>query len=202
MLHHKRLKPPAQNYPANEWNIIETKYSPEFVAQMESVMALGNGYLGMRGSPEEGGPCVENGTFINGFYESWPISYGEEAFGFARTGQTLLNVTDSKIIKLIVDDEPFWLAVANLRHYERTLNMKSGTLDREVLWETPSGNRVRIKSRRLISFLQRHVAAISYEVTLIDTAASVVISSEMFAAQPGEQKDEDDPRQSTFFRNL
>jgi alpha,alpha-trehalose phosphorylase len=202
MLHHKRLRPPGQDYPPNVWGVIEKTFREEFIAQMETVMALGNGYLGMRGTPEEGGPCVENGTFINGFYESWPISYGEEAFGFARTGQTLLNVTDSKIIKLIVDDEPFWLAVANLRHYERTLNMKSGTLDRELLWETPSGNRVRIKSRRLISFVQRHVAAISYEVTIVDTAASVVISSEMFATQPGEQKDEDDPRQSKFFRSL
>ena len=89
---------------------------------------------------------------MNGFYESWPIVYGEEAYGFARTGQTMLNVTDSKIIRLFVDDEPFELARANLRHYDRRLNMKSGTLDREFLWETPSGKQVRIKSRRLISF--------------------------------------------------
>ena len=47
---------------------------------------------------------VENGTFINGFYETWPIVYGEEAYGFAKTGQTMLNVTDSKIIKLFVDE--------------------------------------------------------------------------------------------------
>ena len=56
--------------------------------------------------------------------------------GFARTGQTMLNVTDSKIIRLFVDDEPFGVASANIRHYERRLNMKSGTLDRE----RPLGN--------------------------------------------------------------
>jgi alpha,alpha-trehalose phosphorylase len=104
----------------------------------------------MRGAFEEGGPSVQNGTFVNGFYESWPIVYGEEAYDFARTGQTMLNVTDSKIIKLFVDDEPFWLANANVRRYERQLNMKSGTLDRDILWETPSGKLVRIKSRRLV----------------------------------------------------
>src|SRR6266516_5704696 len=176
MLHHKRLRPPSHDYPPDEWSLVEKSFRPEFVAQMEAVLALGNGYLGMRGGPEEGSPYVQNGTFVNGFYESWPIVYGEEAYGFARTGQTMLNVTDSKIIKLFVDDEPFWLASANIRHYDRQLNMKSGTLDRELLWETPSGKQVRIKSRRLISFRQRHVAAISYEVTLLNVEAPIVIS--------------------------
>src|SRR6185436_18619962 len=105
MLHRARLKPLVHHYPPNEWNVIEKRFNSKFIAQMESVLAVGNGYLGMRGSPEEGGPSVQNGTFLNGFYESWPIVYGEEAYGFARTGQTMLNVTDSKIIRLIVDDE-------------------------------------------------------------------------------------------------
>ena len=114
MIHHERLRPPSHDYPADEWNIIEKGFHPEFLAQLETMLALGNGYLGMRGCPEEGGPNAENGTFINGFYETRPIVYGEEAYGFAKTGQTILNVTDSKIIKLFVDDEPFWLPNAHL----------------------------------------------------------------------------------------
>src|SRR5215467_11445312 len=121
MLRHDRLKPSLQDYPPQEWSVLETSFHPEFMAQMETVLALGNGYLGMRGSPEEGSPCIQDGTFVNGFYESWPIVYGEEAFGFARTGQTMLNVTDSKIIKLFVDDEPFGLDTAHLCHYTRQL---------------------------------------------------------------------------------
>src|SRR5213594_4456959 len=154
----------------------------------------------MRGNPEEGSPSVQNGTFVNGFYESWPIVYAEEAYGFARTGQTMLNVTDSKIIKLFVDDEPFGLADANIRHYDRRLNMKSGTLDREILWETRSGMQVRIKSRRLISFQQRHAAAIFYEVTLLNGAAPVIISSEMQSPQSGDRERPDDPRQTKIFK--
>ena len=196
MLHHERLKPPNQDYPPNVWNLIEKSFRPEFVAQMETVLALANGYLGMRGVHEEGGPFVQNGTFVNGFYETWPIVYAEEAYGFARTGQTMLNVTDSKIIRLFIDDEPFWLPSATLRHYERRLNMKSGWLDRELVWETASGKQVQIKSRRMVSFLQRHVAAISYQVTLLNAAAPVVISSEMVLPQPREQDRENDPRRA------
>ena len=96
--------------------------------------------------------AAENSTLVNGFYETWPIVYAEDAYGFAKTGQTILNVTDSKTIKLFVDDEPFWLSHAHLLKYDRRLNMKSGTLDREVIWQTPAGKHVQITSRRLVSF--------------------------------------------------
>src|SRR6516162_5504292 len=194
MLHHERLRPPSHDYPADEWNVVEKGFRPEFLAQLESMLALGNGYVGMRGCPEEGGPNAENSTLINGFYETWPILYGEDAYGFARTGQTICNVTDSKIIKLFVDDEPFWLPDANLLSYDRRLNMKSGTLDRDILWETPSGKQVSIKSRRLVCFSNKHVAAISYTVTLLNAEAFVVISSEMASNEPSSIADSNDPR--------
>ena len=199
MLHHERLRPPPHDYPADEWNVIEKAFHPEFLGQLETILALGNGYLGMRGCPEEGGPNAENATLINGFYETWPIVYAEDAYGFAKTGQTICNVTDSKIIKLFVDDEPFLLAGARLLSYDRRLNMRSGTLDREILWETPAGKRVSIRSRRLVSFENRHVAAISYCVTLLNANAFVLISSEMSADQPASRIDTDDPRLAKAF---
>lgn len=199
MIHHERLRPPSHDYPADEWNVIEKGFHPEFLAQLETMLALGNGYLGMRGCPEEGGPNAENTTLINGFYETRPIVYPEDAYGFAKVGQTILGVTDSKIIKLFVDDEPFWLPNANLLSYDRRLNMKSGTLDREILWETPAGKQVLITSRRLVSFANRHVAAISYQVTLLNASASLVISSEMAVNEPSTVTDANDPRQTRFF---
>ena len=109
MIRRQPLRPPSDYYPPDEWNVIERGYHPEFMAQMETIFTVANGYLGMRGCPEEGGPNAENSTLINGFYETWPIVYGEDAFGFAKTGQTIANVTNSKVIRLFVDDEPFWL---------------------------------------------------------------------------------------------
>src|SRR5205814_8642865 len=137
--------------------------------------------LGLRGCQQQGGPTAEISTLINGFYELSSIVYPEDAYGVAKTGQNIFSVADSKIIKLFVDDEPFWLPNANLLSYDRRLNMKSGTLDREILWETPGGKQILITSRRLVSFANRHVAAISYRVTLLNAAASLVISSEMAA---------------------
>src|SRR5205823_13742164 len=106
MIHHERLRPPSHDYPADEWNVIEKRFHPEFMAQSETMLALGNGYLGMRGCPEEGGPNAENSTLINGFYETSSNVYPVDAYEFAKTVQTSFGLTDSKIIKLFVDDEP------------------------------------------------------------------------------------------------
>jgi len=199
MRHHTRLKPPPHDYVADEWNWIERRFHPEFMAQTESILTLGNGYLGIRGSPEEGGPAEQSGTYINGFHETWPIVYGEEAYGFARTGQTMLNVTDAKIIKLFVDDEPFWLATASMPRFDRRLNMRAGTLDREILWETPGGKQVLVRSRRLVSLEHRHAAVISYEVTMLNARAPVVLSSEMLTERRGARGSGNDPRRGRNF---
>jgi alpha,alpha-trehalose phosphorylase len=194
MIHHERLRPPTGDYPADEWNVVEKRYHPEFLAQLETMMALGNGYLGMRGCPEEGAPVAENTTLINGFYETHPIVYGETAYGFAKIGQTICNVADSKIIKLFVDDEPFLIPQAEILSYDRRLNMQSGTLDREIIWHTPTGKQVSVRSRRLISFVNRHVAAISYSVSVLNSEASLVISSEIAVNESVLRTRSDDPR--------
>src|SRR3954449_9108209 len=133
MIKHDPVLPPEFIYPIDDWRIVEKVFSPEFLAQNETVMSTANGYLGMRGGFFEGQPAFLNGTFVNGFHETWPIPYGEKAYGFAKTGQTIVNVPDGKIIRLYVDDEPFTVDRATTTtHYERALDMKSGTLEREI----------------------------------------------------------------------
>jgi len=165
----------------------------------ETLFSLGNGYLGLRGNFEEGAPVHHNGTFINGFYETWPILYGEEAYGFAKMGQTIVNVTDAKIIKLYVDDEPFYLPAADLQSFERVVDFRGGTLTREVLWKTPAGKLVSIKSTRLVSLEYRHLAAVAYEVTVLNARAPVVISSEMATPLADEDR-AGDPRRAHGLR--
>lgn len=193
--------PPKHIYPLDDWKIIQKKFAPQYLAQDETVFAIGNGYLGFRGNHEEGTPVEQRGTFINGFHEQWPIRYGESAYGFAKTGQTMLNVTDSKVIRLYVDDEPFYLPTADLKSYERVLDMKAGALHRDILWQTASGKRVSIKSTRIVSMERRHVAAISYEVTVLNAPAKLILSSKLRCpSDNGNNSQENkDPRKSPAF---
>ena len=156
---------------------METRYSDEFVGLTETVFSLGNGFVGVRGSFEEGRPALVPGTFVNGFHETWPITHAEGAHALARTGQTIVNVPDTTILKLYVDDEPFFLPTARLRDYGRILDMRAGTLTRELVWATGAGKHVRVRSRRIVSLEHRHLVAMTYEVTMLDEAAPVVVSS-------------------------
>ena len=200
MLHRERDRAPADVYPPDEWRIVEKRFYPRLHAQAESIFALSNGYLGLRGTFDEGEPVHDRGNFVNGFHETWPIVYGEEAFGFAQTGQTMVEVPDGKIIKLFVDDEPFSLLTADLVRFERLLDMRAGVLDREVLWETPAGKRVSIRSRRIVSLANRHLAGIAYEVTVLNAEAPVVISSEL-ALRHRQREAGNDPRQARRFEH-
>jgi alpha,alpha-trehalose phosphorylase len=127
-----RLREVLQD-PVDEWRIVEQRLDLDRLAALESVFAVGNGYLGMRGTPEEGTPSRSPGTLLNGFHESWPIVYPEDAFGLARTGQTIANAPDGTPMRLFVHDEPFDLATAQLAAFQRTLDMRTGVLCRELV---------------------------------------------------------------------
>ncbi len=157
--------------------MVETRYSEEFANRAETVFALGNGFVGVRGSFEEGRPGLDPGTFINGFHETWPIVHAEGAPGLARKGQTIINVPDVTILKLYVDDEPLFLPTARVHDYARIMDLRAGTLTRDLVWATDAGKHVRIRSCRLVSLEHRHVVAMTYEITMLDDAAPIAISS-------------------------
>ena len=190
--------PSEHAYPVADWQIVERAFEPEYLPALESVFAVANGYLGLRGTPEEGTPTHEAGAVLNGLHETWPIVYPEDAYGLARTGQTIVNATDGTLIRLFVDDEPFDLTTAKLLRFERVLDMQIGVLSREVEWETARGHRMLIRSRRLASLEHRHLAAMDYEVVALDAAVRIAISSELVTHGPGAGAN-DDPRRAKGF---
>jgi alpha,alpha-trehalose phosphorylase len=170
------IVPPEHLFPPDEWRILETRFTSGFATRAETALALSNGYIGVRGTPDEGRPGFAPGTFVNGFHETWPIVHAEEAYGLARVGQTIVNVPDVTVVELYVDDEPLFLPTARTPEYLRILDMRNGVLTRDLLWATPAGKHVRVRSTRLVSFEHRHVVAISYEVT-VDQRAPVIVRS-------------------------
>jgi alpha,alpha-trehalose phosphorylase len=194
-----RINLPDDLFPTQPWRMTATRYAHEFLAQAETIYALANGYLGLRGDFEEGTPVSKPGVFLNGFYETWPIVYGESAYGFAKTGQTIVNVADAKIIRLYVDDEPLEIHKANLLEFRRTLDWRTGTVDRKIVWETPAGKRIAISSRRMVSMTHRHLALLTYDVRCLNHTAHITLSSEMMTRRLGGEEDKLDPRRNRGF---
>ncbi|MFW5689568.1 MAG: glycoside hydrolase family 65 protein, partial [Spirochaetota bacterium] len=134
----RSLRPlPEHIYPPHEWSIVETGFDEDWMGNAETIFALANGFLGVRGIFEEGRPAIEPATFCNGFHETWDIVHAEEAYGFARTGQTIVNVPDTTLMKLYVDDEPLFLPTARLTEYRRELDFRDGILKRDMNWSSP-----------------------------------------------------------------
>ena len=180
-------------YGEDAWSLQERELRLGVLEQAESIFALSNGHIGLRGNLDEGDPAGLPGTYLNGFHENRPLPYAEAGFGYPQSGETIVNVTDGKIIRLLVDDEPFDVRYGRLDRHERTLDFRRGTLRREVEWVSPAGQGVRVSSTRMVSFIQRAVAAVLYEVEPISDPARVVVQSELVANEPATSR-QDDPR--------
>ena len=173
-------------FPVDPWRLIETSYSEEDTGVTETLFAVGNGYLGLRGNQPEGRRAHEHGTFINGLHETWPIRHAEQAYGFAEVGQTIVNAPDAKVMRVYIDDEPLSLDVADVREYERVLDFQEGVLRRHVVWCTPSGKQVQVDFDRIVSFDEKHLAVMRLTVTVLNADAPVTISCQLINRQDGE----------------
>jgi alpha,alpha-trehalose phosphorylase len=161
------------------WNLRETRLDLDLLAQTESVFALANGHVGWRANLDEGEPHALPGSYLNGVYESRPLPYAEQAYGLPETGQEIINVTNGKLIRLYVNDEPFDVRDGTLRSHERLLDFRAGVLTRRAEWVSPAGHPVRISSVRLVSLTGRAIAAICYEVEPLGGQTRITLQSEL-----------------------
>jgi alpha,alpha-trehalose phosphorylase len=173
-------------FPVDEWRLVETAFSLDDAGVTETLFAVGNGYLGLRGNHPEGRFAHEHGTFVNGFHETFDILHAENAYGLAEVGQIIVDAPDAKVMRVYVDDEPLSLDVDELVQYERTLDMRDGVMRRHVLWRTASGKDVRVDYDRLVSFEERHLAIMRLDVTVLNADAPVTISCQLINRQDGE----------------
>jgi alpha,alpha-trehalose phosphorylase len=187
-------------FPAEPWQLREIGLDEASLAQTESLFALSNGHIGVRGNLDEGDPYGLPGTYLNSFYETRPLPYAEAGYGYPESGQTIVNVTNGKLIRLLVNDEPFDLRYGTIEEHERILDMRRGVLERHTLWRSPSGTRIRLRSTRLVSLNRRSLLAINYRVEPVDCPVRVVVQSELVA---NEQlpKQSGDPRVAAAIEN-
>jgi alpha,alpha-trehalose phosphorylase len=181
------------------WAVAEPELRLDLLPQTESIFALSNGHIGLRGNLDEGEPHAVPGTYLNGFFESLPMPYAEGGYGYPEQGQSLIDVTNGKLVRLLVDDAAFDVRYGTLLRHERVLDLRDGVLRRDAHWATPTGKEVRIRSTRLVSFVHRAVAAICYEVEALDVPARIVVQSSLVANEPAPERT-DDPRVAAALR--
>jgi alpha,alpha-trehalose phosphorylase len=188
MTRRNRVRPaPLVTHRDDGWRLVESADAAAHPGALESLFAVGNGYLGVRGALEEGAAAHDPGIVLNGFHETWPIEYPEDAYGLARLGQTAVTPPDGSVLRLEVDGE-----APRLARSTRELDLRRGVLRREAEWATAGGGRLRVRSERLASLHDRHLAAMHFELTALDAPLRVTISSELRPARGATASD--DPR--------
>ncbi|WP_338769456.1 glycosyl hydrolase family 65 protein [Massilia sp. METH4] len=190
-------QPPNHRFPPDPWCLRETALDEATHFLNETLFALGNGYIGVRGTAEEGwsgaAGTSRDGTYLNGFYESEPIHYPETAYGLARTNQFMLNVPNAKGLAIWLGDERFDPLWGTLDQYERSLDLRRGVLERSLRWTAPSGKSIAVHSRRIVCFENKHLLALQVDVTPLNFSGTIRIVTALDGAVRNLEAG-DDPR--------
>jgi alpha,alpha-trehalose phosphorylase len=202
MTQHRDPRTVTPRFPLDGWAIRESRYDPAENRRDESLFALGNGYVGIRGTPEEGAPSgapSTPGTFLNGFHEREPIAYPEGAYGYARWRQTMLNVTAATRTEVRLDGERVQMKGARLDAYERVLDLRAGTLTRSFVWRGSDGARTRLRYLRAVSLAHAPRVAQRLEVEPLDREVEVQIARAL-DGRVENQVETGDPRVGTALK--
>ncbi len=146
----------------------------------ETLFHNANGYIGVRGSLEEGVPekfHTMRGMYINGFYDVIPMKQAENLCNFVDEKDTMLNVCDTMSIELCFAGEQFDLSEGTIISYTRELDMEKGITSRHVVWKSPLGKTVGIDITRMTSFEKLSLFLMEVKVTAIDFAGEVQVRS-------------------------
>ncbi len=166
----------------------------EHLSRQETLFHNANGYLGVRGTLEEG-TCYKSmrGMYINGFHDIVPMKQAEKLCGLVEDKEAMLNAADTQTIMLRVDGELFSLFSGEVEDVERTLDMDEGITERDVTWRSPGGKRIRLVFRRMASFARPHIFVQECEITPLNFSGRLGIESWQ-KALVNNYADADDPR--------
>ncbi|AFY77338.1 beta-phosphoglucomutase [Pleurocapsa sp. PCC 7327] len=159
---------PSHHFIYTDWNLIETQFDPEQINHKGTVFTIGNGYLGTRGSFEEGYPRALSATLINGVYDDVPVVYTE-----------LANCPDWLPLTVSIDGENFRLDRGEVLSYQRQLDLQRGILSRKVRWRSPKGKTLDLYFERFASLADQNVLALRCQVTPLDFNGSIAVSASL-----------------------
>ncbi|UDY34155.1 glycoside hydrolase family 65 protein [Dermatobacter hominis] len=188
------MNPDDEGLGSDAWAVVEEGLDLDRLGWSEAVFSLANGHIGLRGNLDEGEPLDTPGTYLNSVFEYRPLPVAEPGYGMPESGQTIVNVTNAKVLRVLVDDEPFDVRYGTLVAHRRRLDLRRGVLEREVEWRSPARQGIRLRSTRLVSYSQRSIVAFRLEIEPVGAPARIVVQSELVSGEPQPRPDVADPR--------
>jgi len=176
------------------WIIEQTDFSDVSVNKhMESLFTQGNGYIGVRGDSQFSDHIYQKGTFINGFYESGPITYGEKAYGYAENWQTIIPLPEAKDLNIQINKRELFSNFKGFKLRKRTLNLKESCSVWDFIWKDEIGKEYSGTVKTIVPFQYSGIILFKWEISLPDDQSQITIESPL-VFQTGDEHDSDDPR--------
>ena len=150
--------------PVEPWAVSEPELDLAGRWRAASVLALSNGWIGVRGALDELAPDVGPATLLAALHDDVPLSYAEPAYGYPTSSEHLVPAPDGWAVQLLVDGAALDVRGGAATRHERRLDVRRAVLEREVAWTAPSGAAVEVSSRRLVSLARRDLVVTRYEV--------------------------------------
>ncbi len=131
-----------------KWLLQEEGFTLAREHEVESLLAISNGYIGNRASLAEGSPLSAPATFAAGVYTSpaKPASVPE-----------LLILPDWTGVRVWMEDKPLNMNEGQVLEHRRVLDMLHGVLWREWRHRDPDGRETHLITFRLASLADRHL---------------------------------------------
>jgi kojibiose phosphorylase len=149
-----------------DWFLTEEGVDPAREREIESLFAIGNGYLGSRGSIAEGGRFSHPSTFLAGIY----VADGD-------LGPRLAVLPDLLHVEITVEGQPLSVETGRVLTHRRRLDLRQGVLWREWRQQDPSGRITRLTYVQLASLADRHVLLQSVAVTADNYAGTISLTT-------------------------
>ncbi len=190
-----RRPPNHARFPHHPWVLHQAPVTETHSATDATLFTLANGYLGVRGTPEhhDAKNPSHPGTYINGVHDTHPIQYPEDAYGFARTAQTIRNLPHLTPLHLHLDGEHATPDDARVQRHERTLDLRAGTLTRRFTWTASDGARTHVTFTRVVSLTHPNRLGIRVTLEPLDRDVALTLHHTV-DANVTHRRSEGDPR--------
>lgn len=163
-------------YRIDPWRIIETQFVPEKARLSESLMSIGNGYMGMRGNFEETySGDTHSGSYLAGVWFPDKTRVGWWKNGYPAYFGKAINTVKLTGLRVYIDGEELDANKQEVISFTRISDMQTGVLSREMTLRLGKGT-VTVSASRFVSLCQKELLAVTYRVTP-SFDAEVVIES-------------------------
>lgn len=176
------------------WTIVNTGHDAHRLGQHNSVCAIANGYLGIKGNMQEDRDGFSPVLLINGVYDELDM-FGQirasnhdrrwldpQHFDTAGRSPAVANLPDPLFTRIFIGDREVTLSRGEVSRFEQRLDLSAGVYSYGFDYRDAAGRTTRVEMTRFAAIRHAHRVFLRYTITPLDHDASIRVCAGISAA--------------------